>query len=82
MGWYPPHTSPEGTSLVTKLHAPITQSFPIVTPGKMTVLNPIKQLSPILIFPNFKASLYCPFSRNTHVPPSCVEKTTSDEIVT
>lgn len=37
----------EGTSLVTTAPAATTTSLPILTPGKMTALVPIKQLFPI-----------------------------------
>lgn len=40
-----------GISLLTILPAPIIQLSPIVTPGRMTLLHPIKQFCPMLIGP-------------------------------
>lgn len=54
---FPPHTSPDGTHFVTTEPAAMIDLSPIVTFGRIILLAPIKQLLPIIIFPNFMTSL-------------------------
>ena len=46
---FPTANELSGISFVTTEPAPITQPFPIETPGQITEFPPIQQLSPIVI---------------------------------
>ena len=79
---FPAATVLDGISLFTILPAPMITLSPIVTFGRITDLQPIKQFLPILILPYITVSGFSPGRfLITLVSASCVTKAQSNEIV-
>ena len=79
---FPAATTLSGISEHTKLHAPIIVLFPILTLGNIVVLQPIKQLFPMVIVPYITVSLFPSGKlRITLVAASWVINAHSNEIV-